>query len=423
MDHVKEYLAHALKLGLYPKRYEVISKNANQWRIRDPVNNAVLDVINFCANDVLGLAQHPDVKRAAIAAVELYGAGNSSCSMYCGRIDLHKELERSISEFKKFPYTHLFLNAWMALQAFTDTYSQLSMRLPNHATRLSTIFLLDSDNHSCVNAAAINSQNGIAGQLLRNRYHAVGIKRFKHNDMNSLARKMESLAKLECNVVVMTDSVFSMSGNICNLPGILDIISNYPGTVLLCDEAHASGALGTHGGGIFDYYKIDPACVHKLGVHPIILTTFSKFAGSIGAAISSFSEDLITLLDAARTSSGTASLGAPQAAAAQKSIEILKAHPELVSRLHSNVAYLRKELTERQFPVHGKTHILSVKIDIFPEKFTEYLIHEHNVWVTPVWFVARPCLRIMVNSLMTKSEMDHLIEAMTKARSFFSSQL
>ncbi len=78
-------------------------------------------------------------------------------------------------------------------------------------------------------------------------------------------------------------------------------------------------------------------------------------------------------------------------------------------------------VTERGFEVKGETHILAVKTEVFPEKFTEHLIHEHNVWVTPVWFVAKPCLRIMVNSTLTKSEMDRLIDAMTKTRAFLSS--
>ncbi|MGK7898182.1 MAG: aminotransferase class I/II-fold pyridoxal phosphate-dependent enzyme [Xenococcus sp. (in: cyanobacteria)] len=421
MKHVEAYWKQVTELGLYPKRYEVIGKSGNRWQISEPENDTVLEVTNFCSNDVLGLSQHPDVKAATIKAVETYGAGNSSCTMYCGRIAPHDKLEKTISNFKKIPYTHTFLNAWMALQAFTDTYSQLSMRLPNYPTNLKTLFLLDSDSHSCINAAALNSKNGIAGQLFSNRNHQVEVKPYKHNDMKSLASRMERFAKPGCNVVVMTDSVFSMSGNVCNLPGILEILVNYPGTALLCDEAHASGAIGLHGGGIYDHYNIDPASIHQRGLHPILLTTFSKFAGSIGAAISSFSKDLVTLLDAARTSCGTASLGAPQAAAAQKSIEILQAHPELVTRLHNNTVYLRKELTERGFEVFGETHILAVKTEVFPEKFTEHLIHEHNVWVTPVWFVAKPCLRIMVNSTLTKSEMDHLIDAMTKTRAFFSS--
>ena len=421
MQHIEAYVRQAMESELYPKKYEVIGKSGHQWKIRDPINETVLEVTNFCSNDVLGLSQDPEVKTATITAVEAYGAGNSSCTMYCGRISPHVELEKTISAFKKIPYTHTFLNAWMALQAFTDTYSQLSMRLPDYTTTLNTVFLLDSDSHSCINAAAMNSKHGIAGQLLRNRNHTVNVKRYKHNDMKSLASKMKQLAKPDCNVVVMTDSVFSMSGNICNLPGVLEILVNYPGTALLCDEAHASGAIGLHGGGIYDYYNIDPASVCQLGLHPVVLTTFSKFAGSIGAAISSFSKDLITLLDAARTSCGTASLGAPQAAAAQKCIQILQTHPELVSKLHSNTAYLRKELSERGFQVLGETHILAVKTDVFPEKFTEHLIHQYNVWVTPVWFVAKPCLRIMVNAALTVPDMDRLVDAMTKTRSFFSS--
>ena len=421
MQHVEAYWQKVKELGLYPKKYEVIGKSDNQWQIREPEKNTVLEVINFCSNDVLGLAQHPEVKAATIKAVETYGAGNSSCTMYCGRITPHLELEKAISDFKKIPYTHTFLNAWMALQAFTDTYSQLSMRLANYPTNLNTLFLLDSDSHSCINAAALNSKKGIAGQLFPNPNHKVEVKFYKHNDMKSLTSRMKRFAQPGCNVVVMTDSVFSMTGNVCNLPGILDVLVNYPGTVLLCDEAHASGTIGLHGGGIYDHYNIEPASVHQRGLHPIILTTFSKFAGSIGAALSSFSKDLVTLLDAARTSCGTASLGAPQAAAAQKSIEILQTHPELVSRLHHNTAYLREGLTKRGFEVFGDTHILAVKTEVFPEQFTEHLLHKHNVWVTPVWFVAKPCLRIVVNSSLTKSEMERLIDAMTKTRAFFSS--
>lgn len=419
MNHVEAYLNQAEASGLYPKRYEVIEKCNSEWQIKDPENGTVVEVTNYCSNDVLGLGQHAEVKAAAIRAIETYGAGNSSCTMYCGTISLHRQLEKTISDFKKIPYTHTFLNAWMALQAFTDTYSQLSMQLPNYSTHLNTLFLVDSDSHSCINSAAINSKNGMAGQVYPNRNHNVEVKLYKHNDIESLASRMKRFAKPDCNVVVMTDSVFSMSGSVCNLPGILDVLTDYPNTVLLCDEAHASGTIGSHGGGIYDHYNIDPASVYRAGIHPIILTTFSKFAGSIGAAISSFSKELVTLLDAARTSSGTASLGAPQAAAAQKSIEILQENPELITKLHDNTAYIRHELTKRGFEVAGTTHIIMVKTEIFPEKFTEYLIHRCNVWVTPIWFVAKPGLRIVANATLTESEMDRLVDAMVETRDYF----
>ncbi len=419
MQHIAAYLNKGKELGFYPRRYDVLAKRGNTWSVRAPGSEDVLNVLNFCSNDVLGLGQHPEVKAAAIAATERFGAGNSSCSIYCGRVSSHIELERSVSEFKKVPHTHLFLNAWMALQAFTDTFAHLSMRLPGYPTKLKTLFLLDQENHSCLQAAALNTRGGIAGQYFPNQEHSVQVKAYRHNDMQSLASRLKRFADAGTNVVVMTDSVFSMSGAVCDLPGLIDVLKEHPGTVLLVDEAHASGAIGPHGGGVYDHFGIEPLSVHEQGVHPVILSTFSKFAGSIGAAISSFSKELIDLLDTARTSSGTASLGAPQAAAAQKSIEILQREPELVQRLHRNTAYLRRRLNENAFDLPGASHIISVRVEVFPEKFTEHMIHEHGVWATPVWFVAQPSLRIMVNATFSDEEMDRLVDALVKTREYF----
>lgn len=420
VQHITAYLNKGKELGFYPRRYDVLEKNGNDWNIRAPDSDEVLNVLNFCSNDVLGLGQHPEVKAAAIAATERFGAGNSSCSIYCGRVTPHIELERAISTFKKVPHTHLFLNAWMALQAFTDTFAHLSMRLPGYPTKLKTLFLLDQENHSCLQAAALNTRGGIAGQYFPNQDHRVQVKAYRHNDMQSLSSRLKRFADADTNVVVMTDSVFSMTGVVCDLPGLIDVLKEHPGTVLLVDEAHASGAIGGHGGGVYDHFNIEPASVYEQGIHPIILSTFSKFAGSIGASISSFSRELIDLLDTARTSSGTASLGAPQAAAARKSIEILLREPERVERLHRNTDYLRRRLEEQGFVLPGSSHIISVRVDVFPEKFTEHMLHEHGVWATPVWFVAQPSLRIMVNATFTNEEMDRLVDALVRTRAYFA---
>ncbi|MEO0988260.1 MAG: pyridoxal phosphate-dependent aminotransferase family protein [Cyanobacteria bacterium J06639_14] len=416
MQFIENYLNRAKELDLYPERYLIHRKKGIQYNVTEESSSKTLNVLNFSSNDILGLAQNPIVKQETIRAIQQFGSSNSSANFCCGRIDLHQELEQEISQFKQIPHTHLFLNAWMALQGFTDIFCHLSMKIPGYNPELKTLIMVDEMNHSCLTAAATSAKTGTSGTLFSRNANPVVVKPYRHCNVESLASRIKRFIKPGWRILVMTDAVFSMDGDIAPLPDIIKVLSNYEGSVLLTDEAHSSGALGSYGGGIYNHFNIDPRDLLSQGIHPVLLTTFSKFGGSVGASISSFSQGLTDLLYAARTSSGTASLAAPLTAAALTSIRHLRQTPNLVKQLHENTDYLRSQLQHYGFQVPGQTHIIPVEIEQFPKEFAHVLMHNYGIWVTPVWYISNPKLRIMANATYTCAQMDTLVKAMVAVR-------
>jgi glycine C-acetyltransferase len=218
--------------------------------------------------------------------------------------------------------------------------------------------------------------------------------------------------------MVVSDAVFSMDGDIAPLPDMLDVLQNYDGSVLLMDEAHASGAIGATGRGIYEHFGILPQHAIERGIVPLIMTTFSKFASSAGAAISSHVAELIPLLNVSPTSIGTISLPPPLTAAALESIRQVRQHPERVKTLQENTSYLRSRLASHDFVAIGETNVVPVILppEINPKLFGRYMIENHGIWVSPIWFIAKPRLRITVNALHTPEEMDQLVAAMVATR-------
>ena len=117
MEVVEEYMQGLYQSGLYPDKFICHQKQGNFVEVEDPADGKRYNLLTFCTNDVLGLVQSEAVRQAAIDSIVQYGTSNSSCSVLSGRIDLHRQLEQEISAFKHLPHTHLFLNAWMAMQA------------------------------------------------------------------------------------------------------------------------------------------------------------------------------------------------------------------------------------------------------------------------------------------------------------------
>lgn len=416
MQVVKEYVQRWYESGLDPDEYICHGKQGNFVDIEDASTGDRRTVLTFCTNDVLGLVQNPSVQQAAIDAILQYGTSNSSCSVLSGRIDLHRQLEKEISEFKHLPHTQLFLNAWMALQALMDAFCHLAIPVPGFQHTRETIIFTDVLNHGCIVSAIANA--GTRSGKLFGHSPRVRVRAYRHCDMDDLARKMKRYIRPDDRVMVISDAVFSMDGDIAPLPDMIDIMSNYEGSVLVMDEAHASGALGATGRGIYEHFGMLPQHAIERGVIPLIMTTFSKFAASAGAAISSHVAELIPLLNVSPTSIGTISLPAPTTAAALESIRQVRQSPELVKRLHDNTKYLRTRLVENGFEAIGETNVVPVILpsEANPKLFARTMMNDYGLWVSPIWFIAKPRLRITSNALHTREDMDRLIAGMVATR-------
>lgn len=416
MQVVKEYVQRWYESGLDPDEYICHSKEKNFVEIEEAETGRRRTALTFCTNDVLGLVQNKAVQQAAIDAILQYGTSNSSTSVLSGRIDLHRQLENELSAFKHLPHTQLFLNAWMAMQALMDAFCHLAIPVPGFQHTRETLILTDVLNHGCIVSAIANA--GTRSGKLFGHSPRVRVRAYRHRDMEDLSRKLQRYARPDDRIMVVSDAVFSMDGDIAPLPDMIDILADYPGSVLVMDEAHASGAIGATGRGIYEHFGILPQQAIERGVVPLIMTTFSKFAASAGAAISTHVAELKPLLNVSPTSIGTISLAPPLAASALESLRQVRRHPELVQRLQENTRYLRSRLIEHDFEAIGETNVIPVVLspEINPKHFAHKLMNEHGLWVSPIWFIAKPRLRITANALHTREEIDRLVAAMTEVR-------
>jgi glycine C-acetyltransferase len=413
---IKEYVERWFDSDLAPDEYLCHKKQGNWVEIEEATTGKRHTVLTFCTNDVLGLVQNPQVKQEAINAITRYGTSNSSCSVLSGRIPLHRDLEQEISEFKHLPHTQLFINAWMAMQALVDAFCHLAIPVPGFTHTRETLILSDVLNHGCIVSAVVNA--GTRSGKVFGYSPQVRMKSYRHCDADDLARKLKRYARPGDRILVVTDAVFSMDGDIAPLPAMLDVLQQYEGSVLVMDEAHASGALGATGRGIYEHFGLTPQDAINRGVVPIIMTTFSKFAASAGAAISTHVQEFKPLLNVSPTSIGTISLSPPLAAAALESIRQVRQHPELVERLQANTRYLRSRLAEEGFTAVGETNVVPVLTppEINPKEFGRRMLEDYGIWISPIWFIAKPRMRITVNAVHTQAEMDKLVTAMVATR-------
>ncbi|MCG9887171.1 MAG: aminotransferase class I/II-fold pyridoxal phosphate-dependent enzyme [Cyanobacteria bacterium] len=416
MEVVQEYVQRWYESGLDPDEYICLSKDGNRVEIEDAATGDRHQVLTFCSNDVLGLVNHPAVKQAAIKAIEDFGTSNSSCSVLSGRIDLHRQLEDEISAFKHLGHTQLFLNAWMAMQALMDAFCHLAIQVPGFEHTRETLILSDVLNHGCIISSLTHARTR-SGKSFGYSPN-VRVKSYRHCDTEDLARRLKRYYRPGDRLMVVTDAVFSMDGDIAPLVDMIEVLSVYPGAVLVMDEAHASGSIGPTGRGIYEHFGITPQYALDRGVVPLIMTTFSKFAASAGAAISSPVAELKPLLNVSPTSIGTISLPPPITAAALESIRQVREHPEWVRQLQEKTRYLRSRLTEEGFQAIGETNVVPVVLpsEINPKVFARQMMVEHGLWISPIWFIAKPRLRMTVNGLHSYEDLDRLVDALVKTR-------
>jgi glycine C-acetyltransferase len=411
---VQEYVQRWYESGLDPDEYIVHGRQGNRVDIETPSGER-RNVLTFCTNDVLGLTQHPAVKQAAIDAIMAFGTSNSSTSVLSGRIGLHRELEQEVSKLKHLPHTQLFLNAWMAMPALMDAFCHLAIPVPGFDHVRETLIMTDVLNHGCIMSALANA--GTRSGKLFGYSPAVRVKAYRHCDMADFAKKLKRYAKAGDRILVVSDAVFSMDGDVAPLPEMIEILSQYPDSVLVMDEAHASGSIGATGRGIYEHFGITPQYAIDRNVNPVIMTTFSKFGASVGAAISSHIPEFIPLLNVSPTSIGTCSLAPALTAAALEAVRMVQREPQLVKQLQDNTKYLRAQLAAYGFEAIGETNVVPIMLseDLNPKAFATELLME-GVWASAIWFIAKPRIRTTVTAIHTREEMDMLVTTMAKVR-------
>lgn len=366
------------------KKYRVVSSPQGSWFTVD--NKRVL---NFCSNNYLGLASDERLKKAAIDAINKYGVGTGAVRALSGNSILHEELESVLAKFKGVEAVMLtqsgFVANLIAVQTLVDKED---------------IVISDELNHASIIDAIKLSQ--VQTKLI-----------YPHNDIVGLEEKLNEAKKIQNEkridgsdklILIITDGVFSMDGDLAPLPGIVKLAKQY-GAITMVDDAHGEGVVGENGRGIVNHF-------HLHGQVDIEVGTLSKAFGVVGGCIAGNKKLIEYYKQKARPFSFSTGISIPDTAALIESINILSSSTNLVKKLWDNADYLKKEFKLLGFDTgHSETPITPVMIgDENTAKIFSQELFEKEVFATPIVFPMVPKgkarIRVMPSASHTKEDLD-----------------
>jgi glycine C-acetyltransferase len=340
-------------------------------------------MLQFASYAYLDLLKHPKIQAAARAALDEFGTGTHGVRILAGTTRIHVELEETIARFKG-----------------TDDAIALSSGYVTNLGAISTLL----GRGDMVISDKLNHASIVDGCLLSRSKFV----RFEHNDMESL-EKILADAPQNIGKLVVTDAVFSMDGDIIDLPTMVKLCKKY-NAMLMVDEAHSVGVLGETGHGVTEYFGLD---VDDIDVH---MGTLSKTIPSIGGYIAGRKDLIFFLKHAMRSFVFSAALPPASAAAAKASFEVIQEEPERVKTLQTNVDYFIKGLQERGFDtLNSETPIVPIIAGSDERAWLmAKLSQEQDIFVLPVVSPAVPVntsrLRANVTAGHTLAEIEHAMD-------------
>ncbi|HHW49323.1 MAG TPA: glycine C-acetyltransferase [Clostridiaceae bacterium] len=286
------------------------------------------EVVLLCSNNYLGLANKPQLIEAGINALKKYGAGGASVRFICGTFDIHRILEEKIAAFLHTEAALTYTSCWNANTAVIPAILEPG-----------DFIISDELNH-----ASIIDGCRLAGKDVKKMI-------YRHADLISLEEKLRE-TRGSGTILIITDGVFSMEGDIAPLPGIIELAKKY-GAIVMVDDSHSTGVLGETGRGTAEYYGM-------LGEVDIITGTFGKALGGAGGGFVAGKKQVIEMcLQRSRPHLFSNSLPPVLAAVALAAIEYLDSNPEIVKSLRDKVNYFRNNLKkEGIFPLEGDSAII-----------------------------------------------------------------
>ena len=387
---IKEQLASELTAirdaGLYKNEREITTPQGVEIRVKGSDET----ILNFCANNYLGLSSHPKVIEAARRTLETHGYGMSSVRFICGTQDLHKELEREISRFLQTDDTILYVacfdaNGGIFEPLFGEEDAIISDEL-NHASIIDGVRLSKAKRY-----------------------------RYKHADMSDLETQLiESQA--ERRRVIVTDGVFSMDGDIAKLSHICDLADTYDSLVMV-DDSHATGFVGRTGRGSIEHENV-------MGRVEMITSTLGKALGGAAGGFTSGRKEIIEMLrQRSRPYLFSNTLPPPIAGAALEVLHMLEETTELRDKLEANTKYFRERMTEAGFDIKPGIHpIVPIMLYDAPlaQKFAARL-QDEGIYVTgffyPVVAKGQARIRVQISAAHERHHLDRAIEAFTNVGS------
>jgi len=341
-------------------------------------------VLMFGSNDYLDLINHPKVKEAATTAIKKYGSGCSGSRLLNGTLDVHVKLEEELAAFVHKEAAIIFGTGFQA------NYATLSA-----LTEKGDVMICDHNLHASLVEGALRSP--------------ARTMRFRHNDLDHFERCLENCPP-EDKIFIVSEGVFSMEGDIADLPGIMKLAKPY-GARVYVDEAHGIGVLGPTGAGAAEHLGV-------LDEVDIVMGTFSKSLASVGGFIAAERAVVDYLKHTARPFVFSASLPAASVAAVAQALQIMKKEPERRTHLLHIAGLLREELRTRGFNVlPGETAIVPVVIEKELDlcRLCKELL-EQGIYINPVLrpAAAQNLLRISVTAAHTQTHVDRLINTLVR---------
>ena len=386
-------------VGFLRQEYDELVRADLDWKLRILAGPSApwcqIDgkrVLMFCSNNYLGLSNHPKLKEAAIEAIRTHGAGSGSVRPIAGTMDLHMELERRLARFKN-------AQASLVYQSGFATNSGLIPQLAGDGD----LIISDELNHGSI----------IDGVRLSKADKAV----YKHADVGDLERVLEQAEGHQPayrRILVITDGVFSMDGDIAPLDRIARLGADH-GAMVYVDDAHGEGVLGEGGRGIVSHFHLDRKDVQ------VEMGTFSKAFGVVGGHISG-SQDLVNFAyNRSRTWLLSGSHPPAVAAACLAAVDVLEHEPEHVTRLWSHTRRFKKAMADLGFDIgRSETPITPVIVgESRTAKLLSQRLFELGVFALPIVFpmVAKDKARIrtIMNAALSDDDVQFAISAFEKA--------
>lgn len=383
---IKEHLQNELKnieeAGLYKKERIIVTPQSAKIKVETGQ-----EVLNFCANNYLGLSDHPRLISAAKKALDQRGYGMSSVRFICGTQDYHKNLENTISKFFHTEDTILYAscfdaNGGLFEPIFTDEDAIISDSL-NHASIIDGVRLCKAKRYRYANA-----------------------------DVNDLEEKLKE-AQAQRFRIIVTDGVFSMDGNVAPLDKIMELAEKYDALVMV-DESHSAGVVGKKGKGVSELYNL-------LGKVDIITGTLGKaFGGAIGGFTTGRKEIVDMLRQRSRPYLFSNSIPPMVAASGVEAFNILEETNELQDKLHVNVEYFITRMQEAGFDIKP-TQSAICAVMLYDAKLSQQYAAEllkEGIYVTGFYYPVVPKnearIRVQLSAGHEREHLDKAIEAFIK---------
>ena len=323
-QQLQEQLGGIRQAGLYKQERVIETPQRAEIRVAQQTSGTTRDqVLNFCANNYLGLADHPAIIAAAHQALDRWGYGLASVRFICGTQGIHKQLEQGLSDFLGTEDTILYGSCFDANGGLFET-------------------LLDAED------AVISDELNHASIIDGVRLCKAARFRYKNGDMSDLEAKLKEASTARRRLIA-TDGVFSMDGFIARLPEICDLAEKYNAMVMV-DDSHSVGFMGKQGRGTHEHHNV-------MGRIDILTGTLGKALGGASGGYTSGRREIIELLrQRSRPYLFSNSVAPPIVAASLTVLELISSSGELRDRLHSNTRIFRKKMTEEGFQIVPGEH-------------------------------------------------------------------